>query len=148
MKTRKKAALSVALLAASAWLAGCSGDGSPQGTTTTPTQSDAEFISVRSIKGKAPGTVWIIEGAVFKDDSGGSRMCDTVLESDPPQCGTPEIQLLSLSDDVPFTDVDLDYREPMSELRLRVKLESPETAQVLEVLEVTSIEELESPPTE
>lgn len=140
MNSYKKNLSLLVLLAAFVWLAGCSGNDSPQPQSTSSTQAEPQVVSVGSLKEQDPGTEWIIEGTVFRDDGGSTRMCDSVLESDPPQCGTPEIFLLGLPDDIEFTEVTVEGREPLAELRLHIRLEDSDSAHVVEVLEIVDVD--------
>lgn len=140
MTINNRTVMSRVFLVTAAVLAGCSDDESAQSDSTSSTKSELEVISVSSLKEQTAGSEWIIEGAVSMDESGSTRMCASVLEPDPPQCGTPEVFLHDLPANIEFTEVTVEGRGPLADLRLHVQLEGDDSARVLEVLETVSVD--------
>lgn len=81
-------------MAVVAVLAAC-GDGDGGGSTSAPITTAAGPITVQQLVERSADTPIQVRGLLI-DDGGGPRLCDAILESYPPQCGEPSVELVEV----------------------------------------------------
>ncbi|MFZ1490940.1 MAG: hypothetical protein WAS51_13450 [Ilumatobacteraceae bacterium] len=74
-------------------LAGCGDDSNDPSDTTSSTTG--EPITVQQLVERSADTPIAVRGLLI-DDGGGPRFCDAILESYPPQCGEPSVELADI----------------------------------------------------
>lgn len=96
MRQRRVLFLTAAVLAVNPLLAACGDDDTPAGSdVTTPDTSVAGPITVEQLVERSADTPIAVEGFVLVTD-GVARLCAVILESYPPQCGEPSVELVGL----------------------------------------------------
>lgn len=88
MKASTQRLLAVAIITIALMTTSCNGDG---GTSSTP----AEAITVEQLVARSSDTSVSVRGLLLVSD-GTARLCAAVLESYPPQCGEPSVELVGL----------------------------------------------------
>ncbi|MCU0259981.1 MAG: hypothetical protein MUE78_03085 [Ilumatobacteraceae bacterium] len=130
MARRTRTLTATALAAAALLLTACGDDGEAEPSDTVP--SDTVPITVEQLVERSSDTAIPVVG--FLHISGGStRLCALILESYPPQCGEPSVELVGIvPEDVPGlqSEGSVQWRE---QLELVVQRNPDATFTVLDV---------------
>ncbi|MBD0349429.1 MAG: hypothetical protein ICV59_09780 [Thermoleophilia bacterium] len=88
--------VALVLLVLAAGLAGCAGDDSDRATTAPPAGSAVgPGLSVAQAKASTVAGPMLVRGALLVD-ADRTRLCEALLESSPPQCGEPSLEVRAL----------------------------------------------------